>query len=95
MSRLNVLFNGEVFSCRLPQCKASVMISNKEEGGLRILFGGINEESKQVVWLVSRHSPSDHIKIQIVEDDGITSESVNLDNMYLSDYYALKKKLEQ
>ena len=59
------------------------------------MFGGINEESKQVVWLVSRLSPGDHIKIQIVEDDGITSESVNLDNMYLSDYYALKKKLEQ
>ncbi len=97
MNILKVTYNGKAYYGELPH--SSIIISNKEEGELRIVFGGTDERSQpdersqQVEWLLSGLSIGDRLKIQIVEDNGERSEPLDLDSVYLAEYNSLKKKL--
>lgn len=91
MNILKVTHNGKAYYGVLPH--SSIIISNKEEGELRIVFGGTDERSQQVEWLLSGLSIGDRLKIQIVEDNGERSEPLDLDSVYLAEYNSLKKKL--
>ncbi len=89
MNILKVTYNGKTYYGKLPH--SSIIISNKEEGELRIVFGGTDERSLE--WLLSGLSIGDRLKIQIVEDNGERSEPLDLDSVYLAEYNSLKKKL--
>lgn len=93
MNKLDVIYNGKSYSCGMSQSIGSVIISNKEEGQIRILFSGNDEENRQVQWLATSLSAGDRIKIRIVENDGKMSENLNPDSVYLKEYYELKDKL--
>lgn len=93
MSRLEVSYNGQSFSCDLAQTKAPLVISNKEEGVLRLLFGGTGKEPQASEQLAARLSPGDKLTIKVVDSAAGESDKMDLDQFYLEEYYTLKKKL--